>query len=315
MTAPSTDVVIPTYNGRDLIQSCLEHLRRQSQRHRVIVVDDGSSDDTIQVLRRDYPEAQVVALRSNGGFSRAVNAGIAAGSGELVVVLNNDVECRADFVERIIAPLREDEGVGMVAGLLLQADGGPIDSVGLEVDRTLAPFPRLWGRSPGNGAVSGTSGLLGPAGAAAAYRRSALSEVGGFDERIFGYGEDVDLALRFREAGWACAVAPDAIGVHLGAASFGRHSSFQVYHRGWSRSYLIRKYRVLDNPGNWPRAIFAETATVIWQLIATRDTAGLRGRLSGWRAGDPSHSVPAGAVNHGIGVGESLGRRRAYRGG
>jgi len=309
------DVVVPTYNGWELLRRCLDRLREQTETHRVIVADDASSDNTVELLGEHYPEAVVVEQSSNQGFSRTVNAGIAAGSGEVVVVLNNDVECRPTFVERIAEPLVADPSVGSVAALLLQADGTAVDNMGLEVDITLAPFPRHWGAAPENGAVRDTGGLLGPVGGAAAYRRAALEAVGGFDESIFAYGEDVDLALRLLDAGWAPAAAPDAVGIHLGSATFGRHSPKQVFHRGWSRAYVLRKYGVLRHPRALSQAILAEAGSVAWQLAVTRDASGLRGRIAGWRAGHRELPVPAGSVNRRIGFRETLTRRRSYRDG
>jgi GT2 family glycosyltransferase len=307
------DVVVPTYNGWELVARCLDTLRAQTEAHRVIVVDDASGDGTVERLAERYPEANVVALESNSGFPRAVNAGIAAGDGEIVVLLNNDVECRPEFVERIVAPLARDESVGSVAGLLLQADGERVDNLGLEIDYTLAAFPRHWGRPAGDGSLGGTDGLLGPVGGAGAYRRVALEQVGGLDESIFGYGEDVDLALRLRAAGWESAAAPDAIGLHLGSASFGRHSPRQVYLRGWSRSYLLRKYGMARHPRAIARAFFSEAGSVAWQLVRTRDASGLRGRIAGWRAGSPQLEVPERAINPSLGLRETLRRRGSYR--
>ena len=309
------DVVVPTYDGWEILRSCLDHLREQTAQHRVIVVDDASSDGTVERVAAEYPEVELVALPENRGFSRAVNAGIAAGAGEIVVLLNNDVECRPEFVERITAPLAADPALGSVAALLLQRDGRTVDNLGLEIDYTLAGFPRHWGEPADNGALGGTDGLLGPVGGAGAYRREALETVGALDEAIFGYGEDLDLALRLRAGGWGCAVAPDAVGLHLGSATFGAHSSRQVFHRGWSRAYLLRKYGMARHPRALLRAGFSEAGSVGWQLVRTRDAAGLRGRIAGWRAGKPQLTVPEGAVNRRIGLMETLRRRRSYRGG
>jgi len=312
MTGLEIDVVVPTFNGRELTARCLEHLGQQTVANRVIVVDDASTDGTSDMLRERHPEVTVIELERNAGFSRAVNAGIRASTAELVVLINNDVECRPEFVKRITGPLVEDSSIGMVAGLLLQADGERVDSLGLEVDSTLAAFPRYWGRPAGDKHLDG-DGLLGPVGGAAAYRRSALEEAGGFDEAIFGYGEDVDLALRMRAAGWSCAAAPGAVGVHLGSASFGRHSPRQVYHRGWSRAYLLRKYGVAGRPVALARALGSEAGSVAWQLAFTRDASGLRGRIAGWRAAHPELEVPDGVVNRRIGLFETLRRRGSYR--
>jgi GT2 family glycosyltransferase len=309
------DVVIPNYNGRELLRGCLETLRVQTVHHRVIVVDDASTDGTPDMLAADYEEAVVVALTENRGFSGAVNAGIAAGAGEIVVLLNNDVECSPEFVERICEPFAGDPSVGSVAALLLKAGADAVDSLGLEIDDTLAPFPRYWGARSRNGALGDDEGLLGPVGGAAAYRRSALESVGGFDERIFAYNEDVDLALRLRAAGWRSVAAPDAVGVHLGSATFGLHSPRQVFHRGWSRAFLLRKYGLVRRPRIMARVIAGEATSVAWQLAATREVSGLRGRIAGWRAGREELEVPRGAVNGRLGFWEALRRRRAYRGG
>ena len=116
------------------------------------------------------------------------------------MLLNNDVKCRADFLERLVAPLR-DGAVGSVASLMLQPGEERIDSVGLTADVTLASFPRLHGL-PAACADDPCPVLAGPAGTAAAYRRAAWEQVGGLDETIFTYMEDFDLALRLRSAGW-----------------------------------------------------------------------------------------------------------------
>src|SRR3954451_10744278 len=97
----SVDVVVPTYRRADLVKRCLEHLGRQTLDHRVIVVDDASGDDTPEVIVAHDPTAEVVRLERNRGFAAAVNAGVQAGSGEAVVLVNNDVFASPSFLERI----------------------------------------------------------------------------------------------------------------------------------------------------------------------------------------------------------------------
>jgi N-acetylglucosaminyl-diphospho-decaprenol L-rhamnosyltransferase len=202
----------------------------------------------------------------------------------------------------------------MVTPLTLQRNGQAVDSLGLEVDRTLAVFPHLWGEAREVALAVDEDGVLGPSGAAAAYRRSALEDVGLFDERIFIYYEDVELALRLRAAGWRCAVAPKAICVHLGSATLGTQPSLQLYLRSWSRGYILRKYGVLRDPGNAIRVALGDGATVLWQLVARRETAGLRGRMAGWRASRRSAQAPQDAIDPSITLREGIRRRRRYRG-
>src|SRR5437016_2937856 len=103
------DVVVPVYNGWHLTERCLEHLRKQTLSHTVIVCDNGSSDGTAERVRTSFPEVRVVELGANFGFGVACNRGVRAGTHDIVVLLNNDVECRStEFLERLVVPLRDD---------------------------------------------------------------------------------------------------------------------------------------------------------------------------------------------------------------
>jgi GT2 family glycosyltransferase len=309
---PDVDVVIPTWNGRGLLESCLRLLADQTVACRVIVVDNGSSDGTAAFVRESHPEVTLLELPENRGFARAVNPGIEAGSAPYVVLVNNDVDCDPTFIERIVAPLRSRDSVGMVAGLLLRPGRRAIDGFGIELDRTLAGFARFDG-APYPDTDLHDRHLAGPSGGAAAYRRRALEQVGTFDEGLFAYMEDVDLALRLRAGGWGCAGAADAIGVHLGSATFGRRSRAQVEIGGAARAYMLRKYGVLRrDPPAAAWALAAEAGVVAVDTVIGRDLAALRGRLAGWRAaGNARAPVPSDAVNPEIGFREALRRRRA----
>ena len=133
----------------------------------------------------------------------------------MIVLLNNDVDARPDFLARLIEPLASDSSVGSVSALMTMPGDELIDSVGLAVDRTLAGFPRHHGR-PVSEAANPRPVLVGPSGGAGAYRRTAWEQAGGLDENVFAYLEDLDLALRLRTAGWQAAAAPAAIGTHRG---------------------------------------------------------------------------------------------------
>jgi N-acetylglucosaminyl-diphospho-decaprenol L-rhamnosyltransferase len=289
----SIDVVVPVHNRWDLTASCLEHLHVQTLRHTAIVCDNGSTDGTRERLHESFPDVRAVELGANLGFSAACNRGVRAGGGEIVVLLNNDVDCRPDFLERLVAPFRDDEHIGSVAALLLKPGDGTIESFGLAADPTLAGYPRLRGL-PARNAHPTDPVLVGPSGAAAAFRRRAWDAVGGLDEGVFAYGEDVDLALRLRAAGWTTAAASDAVAVHRGSASAVTRSAWQRYQGGFSRGYFLRRYGVLRRPTAL-RALATEAIAVAGDaLIFSHDLAALRGRVAGWRAagGLPRHRQP-----------------------
>jgi N-acetylglucosaminyl-diphospho-decaprenol L-rhamnosyltransferase len=308
----SIDVVVPTHNRWELTERCLQHLGRQTVAHTVIVVDDGSSDGTPAELRRDFPVARVVETGANRGFSVACNRGAEAGNGDVIVLLNNDVECRADFLERLVAPLAADAQVGSVAAVLLQPENELVDSAGLTADRTLAGFPRHHGR-PLAEVGEPRPVLTGPSGGAGAYRRTAWEEVGGLDEGVSFYLEDLDLALRLQGAGWKPRLALDALALHRGAASIGTRSARQRRQAGFSRAYFVRRYGLLRG-ATAARVLFTESTVVAADCLLERDLEALRGRLAGWRAAADRARRPAPpveAIEGSIGLRESLRLRRS----
>jgi GT2 family glycosyltransferase len=309
---PSIDAVIVVYNRYELTDSCLRHLAAQSLAHNLIVVDNGSTDDTRARIAEDWPGARLVCFDDNRGFAEACNRGVAAGSAKIVVLLNNDVECLPDFLEAIVEPLESDPRCGSVASLMLQPGGQTIDSFGLSADSTLAGFPRLHGHPAAHAADPPAGNIAGPAGTAAAYRREAWEQLGGLDESIFAYLEDFDLALRLRSAGWSTDARADASGIHLGSATHGHRSAWQRRHGGFARGYLLRRYAVLRGRAA-ARTLATELIVVLADAFISRDLAALRGRLEGWRAGRTHPRLPppaAEAIDETIGFRDSLALRR-----
>lgn len=290
--ATSIDVVVPAYDHWELTASCLSHLAAQTVAHRVIVVDNGSSDQTRDQLREEWPAVTVVELDNNHPFTVAVNRGVAAGDGEVVVLLNNDVDLHPECLAQLAGPLEADPTLGSVATVMLRPGRREIDSAGVVADVTLAGFARLQGM-PAERAGDGWPSLTGPEGTAAAYRRRAWEQVGGLDERISAYMEILDLALKLRQAGWGTTCAVKATGVHLGSATFGHRSHAQRRLAAFSRGYLLRRYGVLRSRA-WARALITEALVIAADAALSRDLASLTGRLAGWRAarGLPRHPMP-----------------------
>jgi N-acetylglucosaminyl-diphospho-decaprenol L-rhamnosyltransferase len=309
---PSIDVVIPVHNRIELTESCLTHLNAQTMSHQVYVIDNGSTDGTSEQLGESWPEVRVHRCEQALGFAKACNRGAALGSSEFIVLLNNDVDCRSDFLERLIAPLCSGESIGAVAATMLRLDERAIDSVGLFADVTLAGFQRLEGL-PAERAHDPTPLLASPAGAAAAFRRTAWQKVGGLDETIEAYMEDFDLGLRLRSAGWEIVTAPDAVGVHRGSATHGRRSASQRRLFGFGRGYVLRRYRVLRTR-HAARTLLTEAIAVLGDLLLSHDLSALLGRIAGWRAAKalPARPwPPADAIDTTISFAASLRLRRA----
>jgi N-acetylglucosaminyl-diphospho-decaprenol L-rhamnosyltransferase len=279
-------VVIPTYNGRERLLRALAGLAAQTRpADAVIVVDNGSSDGTAEALASDFPWVRVDRLDRNHGFGRAINHAALRVPGEgALVLVNNDTVCRPDFLERLLAPFSRPE-VGMVAGVLVQAeDDELVDSAGLELDATLGSFDYGWHAPVAR--LAGAEPPVGPCGGAAAYRLPAFRELGGFDETLFAYWEDVDLALRLRAAGWACALAADARATHAKSATLGAVSPMQRRLDAFGRGYLLAKYRVVrTRPWRWPQVAVRDWPSLAYSLLVRREGAPIRARARGLSAG------------------------------
>lgn len=304
-------VYIPHFNGFERLERALLSLRGQTRAVDSVVVDNGSSDGSPELLRERFPEVGLVELERNLGFGPALNRAIEERPGDPLILLNNDVECEPRFAEAMLAAAA---GVEAVAGVLAQAAApGLIDSAGVVADRTLMGFDYLHGE-PLEAALTEPP-PLGPSGGAALYRLEAFRAAGGFDERIFLYYEDLDLALRLRAAGARCRLAGEARALHAYSASSGAASDFKYSHSGWSRGYMLRRYGVTSRPGRAVRALAAEAAICGGQLVKDRTAAGLRGRLRGWRdGGGLERRVAPSAALLDVSLREALRMRRRRRG-
>lgn len=220
-------VVIPNWNGAHLLPLCLDALRRQTFREfKTVVVDNGSSDGSCDLLRERYPEVAVLALPENVGFAAGTNAGIRATAGEYVVLLNNDTEAAQDWLERLVGAMRDcppDFGFG-ASKLLDFTRRDIIDRIG----DGFAPFGlplRIGGGAVDDGRFDRPFETFGACAAAAIYRRAMLDDIGLLAEDYFAYVEDVDLSLRAQLAGYRCLAVTDARVFHMGSASSGGTAS------------------------------------------------------------------------------------------
>jgi GT2 family glycosyltransferase len=304
-------IYIPNLDGHERLVPLMESLRAQTRPAEVVVVDNGSTDGSPELLGADFPEAEVIELGENVGFGPALNRAVAAGAGDPVVFLNNDVVCEPRFLEALLEPAATAE---MVAGVLLtERDPRFVDSAGVIADRTLMGFDYLNGEP--REAAETAPAPLGPTGGAALFSRAAFDAVAGFDERIFLYYEDLDLALRLRAQGARCELAPGAAAVHAYSQTLGAASGAKYARTGWSRGYMLRRYGVMGRPRDALRVLAAEGALCAGQMLKDRTAKGLGGRLRGWRAarGLPRRPRPGEGLSD-LSLGEALALRRARRG-
>lgn len=308
----SASVIVPSMAG-DRVSELLRSLQAQSAEADAIVIDNASPGGEVSAACREFDFAHAIRLERNLGFSRAVNLAASEATGDALVLVNDDAWYDPNFVERLVATLEPEAGVMAAAGVLRAArDERLIDTAGVEIDRTLLGFDYLHGR-PLEILARRPGDPIGPSGAAAAFERGAFIRMGGFDERIFAYLEDVDLALRMRQTGWICRLAADARGTHAGSATLGSGSARKNYLMGFARGYLLRKWGVV-NFSRAPGIAAREAVVCFGQAIFDRNTAGVRGRLAGWRTatrGEYPAAVVAAAATPGMA--EALARRARRR--
>lgn len=277
-------IIIPHYNGVHHLPPCFKALRRQSYSPiEVFLVDNGSTDSSVELTRRDFPEVKIIELDHNLGYAGAVNRGIEQSTGDIVVALNNDTEVAPGWAQALVDRLQAYPDAGIVASKILLFDrrdtlhtaGDGFGTDGMPINRG------VWQKDKGQ--FDQDTYIFGGCGGAVAYRRTMLDEIGLFDEDLFMYLEDVDLNWRAQLAGYRAVFAPDAVVYHhLSATGGGRIAS---YYTGRNTIFILAK----NLPGSifrryWPEIIKAQLIIAGQALRAWRGQAA-RARLRGQIAG------------------------------
>lgn len=282
-------IYIPTLHAGPRLKRTLDDLSVQSQTAQVVVIANGTPSAAVAEARAGHHGIQVMQLEQNVGFGPAINRAFRRWPAERVILLNDDASPTPRFTEELLAA---SETAEMIAGVLLQERRpGLIDSAGVIADRSLMAFDYLNGEPLC--AALGAEDPLGPTGGAALYAGEAFDAVGGFDERIFAYYEDLDLSLRLREAGATCRLAPAATAIHAYSETLGAGSAAKYELTGWARGYLLRRYGVMEHPRLALHTLLCEGTICAGQIAMDRTTRGLRGRVRGWRSAGslPRHEV------------------------
>ncbi|MCB9461827.1 MAG: glycosyltransferase family 2 protein [Anaerolineaceae bacterium] len=284
MANPLISIVIPNWNGKHFLQTCLDSLAAQTyDALEVIIADNASSDGSQAYIREHYPDVKLVELPENRGFTGACNAGMDVAKGEFVALLNNDTEVDPNWAEALVNAFERHDDVGLVASKMLlfsQRDHIHTAGDGFTVDGR--PFNRgVWQKDEGQ--YEQEEYVFSACGGACAYRQTMLDEIGLLDDDFFFLMEDVDLAWRAQLAGWRALYTPRAIVYHhLSATGGGVTASF---YDGRNSIYLLVKDLPKDIWRNHRGQILgrqwriAREALKAWRGEAAR--ARLRGMLTG----------------------------------
>jgi GT2 family glycosyltransferase len=277
-------IVIPNWNGKKFLQTCLDALRRQTCRDlEVIIVDNASSDGSQAFIRENYPEVRLIELPENRGFTGACNAGMQAAQGELICLLNNDTEVDERWAEAVIDAFCRHPDIGTVASKMLLFDKrDTIHTTGDYFTVEGKPGNRgVWQRDTGQ--YDREEFVFSACGGSSVYRRAMLDQIGLLDDDFFFSLEDVDLGWRAQLTGWRCLYTPHAIVYHHLSATGG----------GVTASYYDGRNLILLLMKNFPAALWRKHGHRIlrsqlrsaWNALRAWRGQAARARLRGMFAG------------------------------
>ncbi|HEX6781964.1 MAG TPA: glycosyltransferase family 2 protein [Solirubrobacterales bacterium] len=285
----SVAVVIPSWNSAGLLPRCLDSLAGQGAELETIVVDNGSRDGSLELLReRGVPH---VSLPENVGFAAAVNLGAARTTAPMILLLNADTELEPGCVGALAEALAGERGLGGVQPRILQLEpgtGGTVDRARLySRGMALSADGRAFEEGAGEAQDARSAErreIFGVCGAACLLRRDLFERLGGFDERYFAFYEDVDLNVRARIAGWRFAYVPEAVVWHVGNATW----SAEFSRPGAENARLVARNRLATQakfvPARaLPRILAVEAGSLARAARQRRLGATLRGKLAGLR--------------------------------
>lgn len=238
----TVSVVIPNYNGEKYIEDCLGALNDQLMKDfQLIVVDNGSTDRSLDIVRDLCPGAMIIELEKNYGFSRAVNEGIKASEAPYVILLNNDTRVLPDYVGRLYNAIRSDDRIFSVSARMVQMYApGLLDNAGDMYCCLGWAFAR--GKDKPVGTCERRTDIFSACAGAAIYRKSVFDVIGYFDEAHFAYLEDVDVGYRARICGYRNVYEPSAVVSHVGSAISGsRYNKFKISLSSRNNVYLAYK--------------------------------------------------------------------------
>lgn len=235
-------IVIPNYNGKHFMEPCLSSLSKQTYKNfHILVVDNASSDGSIEYMEENYPDIELIKLQKNYGFSKAVNIGIQHSRTPYVILLNNDTTVDTRYVEEMVKAIEKSPKIFSVSSKMIQMYHPElIDSAGDLYTLLGWGVCRGCGRPVSN--YTKYDEIFTACAGAAIYRRSVFDEIGYFDENHFAYLEDIDIGYRARIYGYYNMYCPTALVYHVGSGTSGsKYTSFKVKLAARNNLYLNYK--------------------------------------------------------------------------
>lgn len=285
MKQPKVAVIVINWNGKYLLEECLTSVENQDyNNYKIIFVDNGSKDKSVEFVKEKFPKIEVISLDKNTGFAKANNIGMHRvfkdSEVEYVAILNNDAMVEKNWLSEMMKVVVQDDKIGSVApkikkyykrniidsiGNAIHLDGGGVSNHINEID---------------NGQFDDIKEIFGPSGCAALYSKKMLMdvEINGdfFDDDFFAYFEDIDLNWRARLKGWKSFFASNAVVYHKHSETTGLYSPFKAFHTHRNRYFVVIKNYPLSF---WPKAILALLSCYFYSIFGVAKNKGPSARL------------------------------------
>lgn len=278
-----TYVVVLNWNGKDFIEECLDSLSKQSHESEIVVVDNGSTDGSVELIERKYPKIHLIKELKNHGFAGGVNIGIKYAIKEkanAVALFNNDAVADKNWLKELVKTLEKNDSLGAVTGKLLSRDGKRIDSTG--------DLYSIWGLTiagqrnmPTEKAIREAKKIFGASAGACLYRSSAIKEIRFFDEKFFAYYEDTDVSFRLQLSGWEVMYCPSSIAYHATGSTSSKLKGFTTYQTIKNLPILFFKDVPLGlMPKMLPRFFLAYYLILVNSLLSKRAWFAIKGHVA-----------------------------------
>lgn len=268
---PKLSIIILTFNSAKFIKPCLDAVFKQGdQDFEVILVDNGSKDDTLSLIKENYPDVKLIENKENLGAAKARNQGIEIAGGKWILTLDCDVILLPNFLDKMMDfAERSDEAVGIFQPKIFKNDSKTIYSCGIYLSK-LRKFYDIGQDRPDNGRFDEVRYVFGACSAAALYKRQMLEDIkektGYFDERFFFLVEDLDLAWRAQKKGWKGLFYPHAACHHSGNSS-GYDKKFRQYMCFRNRHLSILKNDNIDLPRKIVIALLYDLPRLLYLML------------------------------------------------
>jgi len=246
---PKISIIIVNWNGREYLKTCLDSVFSQSYKNfKVILVDNGSTDDSLDFVKKNYSDVEIIPLDKNYGFAKANNIGMEAAlkdeTVEYIALLNNDTKVEKKYLIELVKVISSDNKIGICASKMLRMDNpGILDSTGHIFPDGVGVINDRGGGETDIGQYDDKLDVIGACAGACLYKRKMLEEIGLFDESFGSYYEDAELSWRAYKAGWKAKYVPTALVYHKRYGTSGKNKALEKEIKSQAILNIIRTIR------------------------------------------------------------------------